>query len=185
MLANITRALDWAKIKTISKQIRLSVLLLGLLSGYSPGQSRTGVVFLIRHAEKASDAKDALLSEAGHKRAECLAHFLENADMRKILVTKVVRTQQTAEPLAKKLGRKPIVLDAYDIDAFVKNLRGEPNANVLVVGHADTIPKIIEQLGGGEIAPIGDSEYDKIFVLHPDGKDTKGTVVTLRYCDCS
>jgi phosphohistidine phosphatase SixA len=140
------------------------------------------VVFLVRHAEKASDAKDALLSEVGQRRAEYLAHFLKDADIRKILVTRVVRTKQTAEPLAKILGLKPTVPDADDIDAFVKNLRAEPNANVLVVGHSDTIPKIIEQLGGGKIASIEASEYDKMFVLYPDGK--RRSVVTLRYCDC-
>ena len=185
MLASIKRAQVWAAIKTIGKQISASVIVLGVFSGYCLGQNATGVVFLVRHAEKASDAKDALLSEAGHKRARCLAHFLESADIRKILVTRVLRTQQTAEPLAKISGLTPTVLDADDIDGFVKSLRTEPNANVLVVGHSDTLPKIIEQLGGGKIAPIEASEYDKLFVLDPAGKDKKQIVLTLRYCDCT
>ena len=184
MLAAIMRALAWSETKTQRKQIQILALVLGICSGYCLGQSGTGVVFLVRHAEKASDAKDALLSEAGHKRAECLAHFLENANIRKILVTPVVRTQQTAEPLAKGWGLKPTVLDADDIAALVKNLQADPKANVLVVGHSDTIPKIIEQLGGGKVASIEASEYDKIFVFHPDAKRKKGSVVTLRYCDC-
>jgi phosphohistidine phosphatase SixA len=184
MQAAVMRALYGTEIKAICKRIQISVLLLGIFSGYGLGQSATGVVFLVRHAEKASDAKDALLSEAGHKRAECLAHFLKNANIRKILVTPVVRTQQTAEPLAKALGLKPTALDADDIDAFVNNLRGEPNANVLVVGHSDTVPKIIEQLAGGKIPSIEGSEYDKIFVVHPEANGKRGSVVTLRYCDC-
>ena len=35
-----------------------------------------GTIFIIRHAEKLSTAPDALLSAAGHKRANCLAHLL-------------------------------------------------------------------------------------------------------------
>jgi hypothetical protein len=53
------------------------------------------------------------------------------------------------------------------------------------VGHSDTVPKIIEQLGGGKIAPIEASEYDKLFVLDPAGTGKKEMVITLRYCDCS
>jgi phosphohistidine phosphatase SixA len=184
MQAAAMRVLDGTEIKVIGKRIQISVLLLGIFSGHCLGQSATGLVFLVRHAEKASDAKDALLSEAGHKRAECLAHFLETANIRKILVTPVVRTQQTAEPLAKASGLKPTVLDADDIDAFVNNLRAEPNANVLVVAHSDTIPKIIEQLAGGQIPSIEGSEYDKIFVVHPEANGKRGSVVTLQYCDC-
>ena len=70
---------------------------------------------MVRHAEKASDTKDALLSAQGNERAECLAHFLGDAGIRSILVTRVVRTQQTAEPLAKKLGLTPTIFDADDI----------------------------------------------------------------------
>ena len=184
MLAGIMDRFDCLETKIIRRPIQISVLVLGILCGCCLGQNRAGVVFLVRHAEKASEAKDALLSDLGQRRAECLAHFLKDADVRKILVTRVVRTQQTAEPLAKILGLKPTVLDADDITAFVKNLRAEPNANVLLVGHSDTIPKIIEQLGGGKIAPMEASEYDKILVLHPEANGKTGSVVTLRYCDC-
>jgi hypothetical protein len=36
----------------------------------------SGTVFLVRHAEKASTARDTALSVQGVKRAECLAHTL-------------------------------------------------------------------------------------------------------------
>jgi hypothetical protein len=51
---------------------------------------------------------------------------------------------------------------------------------VLVVGHADTVPLIIERPGGGSVPPIRDDEYDRMTVLFlaPRGK---AQVVTLRY----
>ena len=159
------------------------LMLITTLSTFCLGQEH-GVIFLVRHAEKVSDAKDALLSSEGHKRAECLAHLLGDAGIRSILVTRVVRTQQTAEPLAKKSGLAPTVLDADDVDAFVKRLRAMAKENVLVVGHADTLPKIIERLGGGKITPIELSDYDKLFVFHYDRFGNKGSVILLHYCDC-
>ncbi|HET7439988.1 MAG TPA: phosphoglycerate mutase family protein [Terriglobales bacterium] len=160
--------------------------LMGILLAVSmlaAAQENSGQVFLVRHAEKASDAKDALLSARGHERANCLAHLLADAGIREILVTRVVRTQQTAEPLAKKLGITPTILEADDIAAFVNRLQAARNENVLVVGHADTLPNIIEKLGGGRIA-LENSDYDKLFVLHYGASGTSGTVTTLHYCDC-
>jgi len=53
-----------------------------------------------------------------------------------------------------------------------------------VVGHSDTVPEIIKLLGGGSVPPIGDSEYDRLFVetLTPPNR---ATVVTLRYAGCA
>ena len=160
------------------------LILVSMLSTFCLAQDHNGLVFLVRHAEKASEAKDALLSAAGHKRADCLARLLEDAGIRSILATRVVRTQETAEPLAKKLGLTPAILDADDIAAFVKKLRATTKENVLVVAHSDTLPKIIEQLGGGKISPIELSEYDKLFVFHYDRFGNKGSVIMLHYCDC-
>jgi len=160
------------------------LILVSTLSAFCLGQDHNGLIFLVRHAEKASDAKDAPLSPQGQGRAECLAHLLADAGIRGVLVTRVVRTQQTAEPLARKLGLTPTILDADDIAAFVKKLRASAKENVLVVGHADTLPKIIEQLGGGKIAPMELSDYDKLFVFHYDRFGNKGSVTMLHYCDC-
>lgn len=146
-------------------------------------QENSGLVFLLRHAEKASEARDALLSARGHERANCLAGLLADAGVREILVTRVVRTQQTAEPLAKKLGITPTILEADDVAAFVKKLQAARSENVLVVGHADTIPSIIEKLGGGKIG-LENSDYDKLFVFRYDAGGKSGTTTTLHYCDC-
>lgn len=156
--------------------------ILFLISG-ALAQDDAGVVFLVRHAEKTSDAKDALLSLQGHKRAQCLANTLKDAGIREILVTRVTRTQQTAEPLAQNLGITPTIFDADDIAAFVNKLRAAKKENVLVVGHGDTLPKIVAQLGGGAIS-MKDAEYDKLFVFHYAAIGNGGKVVTLRYCDC-
>jgi phosphohistidine phosphatase SixA len=147
-------------------------------------QSHDGLVFLVRHADRASDAPDSALSEAGHKRARCLAHTLQDSHIKAIYATKVARTQQTAAPLAQRLGIKTVVLDPDDIDGLVKQLRADAGGNVLVVGHSDTLPKILRQLGTGDITPIGLDEYDRLFIFHYGADNKKGSVATFRYCDC-
>ena len=143
----------------------------------------SGTVFLVRHAEKLSTARDAILSPQGHKRADCLAHTLGDTGIQVIFATGLVRTQQTAKPLAKKLGLQATTVEYKDIAGLVEKLRAIPDKTVLVVAHSDTLPGIIEKLGAGKVDPIKEDEFDRLFVFHHTGP-TSGSVVTLRYCDC-
>jgi broad specificity phosphatase PhoE len=159
----------------------LTLLAIGL-----PAVSRaqdSGTVFLVRHAEKLSTARDAILSPEGHKRADCLAHTLGDAGIQVIFATGLVRTQQTAKPLSKKLGIKATTVEYKDIAGLVEKLRSMPDKTVLVVAHSDTLPGIIEKLGAGKVDPIKEDEFDRLFVFHYTGP-TSGSVVALRYCDC-
>src|SRR5690242_18742150 len=107
-----------------------------------------GMIVLVRHAEKVSDAPDALLSKAGEQRAECLAQTLRNAYIGAIYVTQVKRTQQTAEPLAKKLRIQPTIINGDDTAALAADIKKDmATKNVLVVGHSDTLPKVFSQIG--------------------------------------
>jgi broad specificity phosphatase PhoE len=163
-----------------------NLVILAMLTAWLPVSARTqdgGTVFLVRHAEKLSMARDATLSPQGHKRAECLAHTLGDAGIQVIFATGLVRTQETAKPLAKKLGIKATTVEYKDIAGLVEKLRAMPDKTVLVVAHSDTLPGIIEKLGAGKVDPIKEEEFDRLFVFHPTGP-TSGSVVTLRYCDC-
>jgi broad specificity phosphatase PhoE len=76
---------------------------------------------------------------------------------------------------------KPIVIAKADIDALVTQLRKAGDAEtVLVVGHSDTVPLIIDRLGGGAVPAFRDTEYDRLTVL-VTGSGGKARVVTLRY----
>ncbi len=135
-------------------------------------------VFFVRHAEKASEAKDALLSDIGQKRASCLAGVLADAGVQNIFATDVKRTQQTAQPLADRLQKQLTILPAADIGKFVAQVK-QAQGNSLVVGHSDTLPKIIQQLTGSEVK-IGNSAYDDLFVVAFD--PNAAPPVLLHYC---
>jgi broad specificity phosphatase PhoE len=159
----------------------LALLVIGLAAAAHAQDS--GTVFLVRHAEKLSTARDAVLSPQGYKRADCLARTLGDAGIQVIFATGLMRTQETAKPLSKKLGIKATTVEYKDVAGLVEKLRAIPDKTVLVVAHSDTLPGIIEKLGAGKVDPIKEEEFDRLFVFHHTGP-TSGSVVTLRYCDC-
>jgi len=79
------------------------------------GADSTQTVVLVRHAERAGGmAPEIGLSDAGKCRAQVLSGMLADAGVTSIFTSDVARTQQTAEPLAKKLGIRAETLDAKD-----------------------------------------------------------------------
>jgi len=152
-----------------------------LLCQLAAAQQNVRTVFLVRHAEKASAAADAPLSAEGEKRAQCLATTLKDAGIKQIYVTDVLRTQQTAAPLASALKVKPTILPAKDPNGLIKNLVYTGGGNILVVGHSDTIPFVIARLQGGTVTPIGENEYDRMFVM-TIAEAAGMPASTLHYC---
>lgn len=155
-----------------------------VLCQMAAAQQNVRTIFLVRHAEKASAAADAPLSPEGEKRAECLATTLKDAGIKQIYVTDVLRTQQTAAPLAKALKIKPTILPAKDSNGLIKNLAYTGGGNILVVGHSDTVPFVIARLQGGTVAPIGETEYDRMFVMTV-AEAAGMPAATLHYCSAT
>jgi len=149
------------------KRFLLPLLLLALFASAAGAQS---IVFIVRHAEKAtSGGNDPDLSEAGRARAEVLAKMLQDAGITAIYATEFKRTQQTAAPLAKALAIESTTLPANDITTLTSKLR-DSKENALVVGHTNTIPNLIKALG--IVAPISipETDYDNLFILVLDEK---------------
>ena len=142
-------------------------------------------IFFVRHADKVSDETDALLSDAGHRRAECLAKMLADAHIQKIYTSDLQRTQQTAAPLAEQLHLKPVTIPLTKVNDLIEAIRSDRAANILVVWHDQTLPKILLALGAPEITPIGHTEYNRFFILtfDADKKDSNPRLTELRYCD--
>ena len=126
-------------------------------------------VFLVRHAEK-KDPKDdkSTLSAAGLKRAEDLKRTLSSVDLKAVYHTEYERTRQTAAPTAAAHKLTPIVTNSDDVKGLAKALRAIPaNEDVLVVGHSDTIPDVLHELGVSTTVVIGPNDYDRMFLVTP------------------
>ncbi|HSM88214.1 MAG TPA: phosphoglycerate mutase family protein [Candidatus Limnocylindrales bacterium] len=165
--------------KHLFTRIGLAALLLSQMAA----AQNVHTIFLVRHGERASAAADSALSPAGEARAACLAQMLKDADIKQIYVTEVKRTQQTAAPLASQLKLKPTIIPAKDPNTLIRDLAyaGTPG-NILVVGHSNTLPFIIVRLKAGTVPPIGENEYDRMFVVTETG-GAASPVTTLHYCE--
>ena len=165
--------------KTLLPFLLVSMVLVSAAVAQQP--QRMSTIVLVRHAEKASADQDAVLSAAGQQRAECLARVLKDSNIKRILVTDTKRTQQTAEPLAKAMGIKPVVIAARDTAAVAQNIFYGTGGNALVVGHSNTLPTIIQRVQAGTVPAIDDNEYDGMYVLTiMEGSSTQ--VIKLHYC---
>ena len=158
-------------------------------TAYAPFNVTT--VFLVRHAEKQSNAPDALLSEAGHARAQRLAAILAKAGVKAIYTSQVERTKQTAAPLAQALGIPSTTINVESapggtqvtpqtLNNYATKITQHAGQTALVVGHSNSVPPLIAKLGVTQSVSIGDTEFDNLFVvtIYASGK---AVVAQLKY----
>lgn len=124
-------------------------------------------VVLVRHAEKAEDdPRDPALSEAGLARALALAQALAASPPDAIYATHLRRTVQTAGPTHDASGAalsiRPAQEPAADLASHI--LGHHAQGTVLVVGHSNTLPDIVQALTGVAVPPMDEQEYDRVHV---------------------
>jgi len=125
------------------------------------------VVFIVRHAEKASTGgKDLDLSVEGQKRADALANMLKDSQITSVFVTEFKRTQETAAPTARAAHVNPTVIPANDMALLVQKLRAL-KGNALVVGHGNTIPDLLKAIGIATPVTIPEDDYTEVFAVLP------------------
>ena len=150
-------------------------------------------VFLVRHAEKADvPGQNPPLSEAGRQRAEALGRLLQSAGVRGIYTSQFLRTRQTAEPLAKRLGLMPISVSLSvkssnprevsdeSLRELTRRVGAHAGEAVLIVGHSNSIPEVIRMLGGDAVTKIDESRFDDLFVVTIYARG-RAKVAHLRY----
>lgn len=169
--------------KTLATVARI-FLFAAIVSAHGAHAQSVRTFFFVRHADKVSDDTDAPLSEAGRRRAECLATTLGDAHVDQIFVSDLQRTQQTAAPLAEKLLLKPAVIPLSTPERLIHAIRASTAATTLVVWHDQTLPRIMQTLGAPAVTPIGHTEYDRFFVLtlSVDKSNPHPRFTALRYC---
>jgi phosphohistidine phosphatase SixA len=152
------------------------------------------IVLLLRHAERPLDSDDDVLTEAGQERATLLARMLKDSGVSLACRSEYARARQTLEPLKQlrgdalavqefQLGNTSAQTEAH-VHQVAQAVKSQPNdAVIVVVGHTDTVPLIIKELGGGAVEQIQDHEFDKIFIFSINSIQpaSKGTLLKLRY----
>ncbi len=134
------------------------------------------MVIVVRHAEKAdaTSGVDLGLSAAGKRRAEALAVALAHVGVGTVITSQMKRTLATATPIAQRTGVKPLALHIQrgelaahiaDVRAAVEAASRAQKGAVLVVGHSNTVPLIVRELSGKDIADICDSQFSNFYML--------------------
>jgi broad specificity phosphatase PhoE len=138
------------------------------------GEAVPRLVILVRHAEKAAEPPDdPPLTGAGEERARALAAALRDAGVGAIVTSDTLRARATAEPLARQLHLKPVVVAAKGrsteehVAAVAAEVRRHSGEVVLVVGHTDTIPGIVAALGGPRLRDVPHTEFANLYLLAP------------------
>lgn len=141
------------------------------LAWFFESQATTTMIF-VRHAEKAlMPVDDPALSPEGQVRAAELARQLVDADVvagvDAIYSTPFRRTIETAQPVADALN---LEVNHYDPDneeeELHRMLRAHKGKIILIVGHSNTVPTLIAELGASKLVPpIAEFEYDNIYLV--------------------
>ncbi len=141
------------------------------LAWFFESQATTTVIF-VRHAEKATiPADNPGLNEAGKRRAAELARQLVDADVVAgidvVYSTSYRRTEETVQPVATALNLPITPYDASNTETIMDEIVREHKGKIiLVVGHSDTVPVLIGNMGASKNVPeIGENEYDNIYIV--------------------
>lgn len=150
----------------------LDALLEGAARSANPqaaaAQQAQPAIYVMRHLHTPEGATDPDLTDEGQRHARLLADRFKPGDIDVIYVNSTKRTQQTAAPLAAKLGITPKFYDPRDTAALVAALKAE-KGTVLVVGHSNTVPDIVAGLGGTRPAPLSHPDFADIWKVESKG----------------
>ncbi len=131
-------------------------------------ENTNATFYFIRHAEKDRSDPNALdpeLSQAGLGRAMHWAEILADVPLDKVYTTDLSRTAMTAAPIAIK---RDLVETFFDPDTLSMETFKHQNLNktVLVVGHSNTTPQMINELIGEErYAQMDDHDNGSLFIV--------------------
>lgn len=133
----------------------------------SAQEAAVSKIILVRHAEKATDdPRDPSLSEKGKQRAVLLAGLLKDVPVDAFYATPYKRTTETISVLATANGKeisKYNPMDKKGISALVQAGKGK---TIIIAGHSNTIPPLVNSLIGKEEYPLmDDNDYGKIWIL--------------------
>lgn len=149
------------------------------------GVASAQTVYIVRHAEKASDTeRDPVLSEAGMARAAAVASLFEEGAPDLVVVSPLQRTRLTAGPTITASGAfvavSPLDGGVEDHVATIRLgvLALPEDTVVLISGHSNTVPLIARALGY-DTPDMPECEYDRLIRIELRNGQVSGE--TLSY----
>ena len=142
-----------------------------LLSWFFESQVTTTVI-ITTHAELETDlSSNSGLSDEGIKRANRLASTLSSVDviagLDAIYTTSYRSTQETAEPISRRLNLPINIVDQDASEVFIESIMDDHSGQiVLIVSHPENLPGLIVQLQGSKKINIESLiNNDQLFIV--------------------
>lgn len=131
-------------------------------------------IFVVRHLQKGEGADPALTPE-GAANAMRLAAMLRGKGIVAVFATPTRRAMETGEPLAKALG---IAVTPYDPGkpALLAARVAAAGGPVLIIGHSNTVPDLVQLFGGARAAPLSEQDFGTVYDIEPGGQVTTAQV---------
>jgi broad specificity phosphatase PhoE len=144
----------------------LFALLLAACAFIAPIQP-SSTFYVMRHLHTPEGMQDPDLTPEGQHYAELLANWFAQTPPATIFVSNTKRAQQTAAPLAARLGLTPRIYDPRDTRFLVTEIMKEPPP-VLIVGHSNTVPDIVQALSGRRSEELTHEDFGDVWVISGD-----------------
>ncbi|WP_445710561.1 phosphoglycerate mutase family protein [Flavobacterium sp.] len=124
-------------------------------------------IILLRHAEKEKDgSKDPKLSKQGMLRAEKLNFMLSDFSIDKLFSTAYIRTQKTLGAISQSRNITISNYEARDKNFAEQLVRNEMGKTIIVAGHSNTIPALVNVLiKEDKYKDLSEEEYGKLWIL--------------------
>jgi len=139
-------------------------LMLCALTGTMAAADPAQTVYVMRHLNTPEGERDPDLTVEGKTSADALVHWFHGKPLKAIYVSDYKRTRQTAAPLAAERGIAVTVYDPRDTPGLIARVRAE-RGPVLIVGHSNTVPEIVEKLGGTRPADLTHPDFGDVWTI--------------------
>ena len=168
--------------KNLLLRLTFFLLFFSLVTAATCQETNETTIILVRHAEKDTvGGNDPSLSALGKERADRLQVALKEYKPDFFYSSNFKRTKETAKPWATQLDKPVKTYDPNNQYQFAELLKLQTGKTIVVVGHSNTVPALLNLLtAGNEYKQLPDSEYKKIFVVTVK-KDGTATVKVREY----
>jgi len=146
---------------TLFRPLAALLLLVAAACASTAEEPEAPSYYVMRHLQK-GEGQDPPLSAEGAGNARRLIGYFHTDPPRVIYVSTTRRARETAAPLAARLRVELRTYDPADTPGLIGRVRAE-RGPVLIVGHSNTVPEIVERLGGKRPTALTETDYGDLW----------------------
>jgi 2,3-bisphosphoglycerate-dependent phosphoglycerate mutase len=125
--------------------------------------------YIVRHAEKADNSDDPQLSQQGRERASSLEQYLASKKLDTVFTSTFKRTILTGLTVSFPRSITQLSINQQNqqtLNDFIQRMKSiKTDKGILIVGHTNTVPTIVQGICGQTIAAIPENDYDNIYII--------------------